>query len=155
MTTTTAENITTKQIKALREEALVAGDYRMVDICAIALTMREDHDEQTAEPLLGPDGDRWTRTEARAECARAIAAAEAQGYRARGHAELREWARTVNPGEYLVTYEECGLDADADPGSRCGYDDPTHDQISKWLAERNLRLDTDDVGLVVHKRETE
>jgi len=75
---TTIKTITNKQIKQLREEALAASDYRQVDICDVALANREDHNEQTAELLVGPDDEPMTRTEARAECARVIADAEAQ-----------------------------------------------------------------------------
>lgn len=71
-------DITDQQIKQLREEAMAAGDYRQVDVCYVALASREDHDDQTAETLLGPDGEPMTRTEARAECARVIADAKAR-----------------------------------------------------------------------------
>jgi hypothetical protein len=68
---TTKENIMDKQIKTLREEAMAVGDYRMADICDIALA-RRDHDEQTAETLIGPDGAPMTRSEAREICAEVI-----------------------------------------------------------------------------------
>lgn len=72
-------------------------------------------------------------------------------YTIKTYAQLRKWARTVTPGEYLVTYEDTGLSEEEiiNDGSRCGYDDPTHDQINKWLGERGLCLDTDDTGLIV------
>jgi hypothetical protein len=62
--------ITNKQIKSLRQEALAVGDYLGVDICNRALTP----DDQTTTD----DGDlmplhEWTQAGARAECARMIA----------------------------------------------------------------------------------
>jgi len=64
--------MTDKQIKALREEAMAASDYRMVTICDVALASREDANDD-GTPLVDFDGDPMTRTEARAECARVIA----------------------------------------------------------------------------------
>lgn len=56
---TTATEITVSQIKALRTEAGMAGDSKMVAICDAALD-------------LGEDSSEW------AECARVIADAAAQ-----------------------------------------------------------------------------
>lgn len=54
--TTTADNVTNSQIRALRAEAAAAGDVEQVQICDRALKQDQD---------------------ARAECARVIAEAEA------------------------------------------------------------------------------
>ena len=70
-------NITDKQIESLRTEALIAGDYRMVDVCDVALASREDANDD-GTPLVDSDGNPTTRTAARAECARVIADAGAQ-----------------------------------------------------------------------------
>lgn len=78
MTTTleiTADTITTEQIKALREEALAAGDRAQVDLCDVALAAHETADAEGGE-LRGPDGEIWTRTEAREACADAINAGQ-------------------------------------------------------------------------------
>ena len=152
MTMTPTENVTDERISTLREHAAKAGDLLMCAICDVALGHRQtdgvlDDWERGKLALFA------TRDSARAECARVIADLEAQGYEPRTYAELREWARTVSPGAYLVTYDESGGDDDDDPdNSRCGYDDATHDQIAKWLGERGLRLDTDDMGLIVRRR---
>ena len=65
---TTAQNITTEQIQALRDEA--NGDLAMVAICDIAM----GYDDSDAATEHGAD---WTEATATAECARVIAAAEA------------------------------------------------------------------------------
>lgn len=70
--------VTKKQIRALHEEALAAGDYRQVGICDLALAAHETADE-FGNSLVGPDGKIWTRTEAREECARVITDATAEG----------------------------------------------------------------------------
>lgn len=75
--TQTNTGITNKQILALRTEALIAGDYRQVDICDVALAAHETATEQ-GEDLTGPDGEPMTRSEARDLCADVIASAEAQ-----------------------------------------------------------------------------
>lgn len=69
---TTKETITTEQIKALRAEAVAHRDYHQVDICDRAL----------ATDTLDQDGNQialadWSQDEAREECARVIAEAEA------------------------------------------------------------------------------
>ena len=73
----TADTITAKQIRALHDEAVAAGDYLMSDICQIALAAHETADEQGGD-LIGPDGRVWTRTEARESCADAINEAAAR-----------------------------------------------------------------------------
>lgn len=57
------------------------------------------------------------------------------------------WAATCELGDYLATYDEDGLDAVSDPGSRCGRDDRTLDEIRSTLRERDLDLVADDCGL--------
>jgi hypothetical protein len=81
---TTADNITNQQIKALREEAMAAGDYRQVAICDVALNPLETADPLTGEPLVDSDGNPITRGLARAKCAAVIA--YAQGEARRGEA---------------------------------------------------------------------
>ncbi len=67
--------INDNDIRALRREARAASDYMMSDICDIALASREDAcDDGT--PLIGPDGQPTTRTEARRECARVLRASK-------------------------------------------------------------------------------
>lgn len=58
------------------------------------------------------------------------------------------WAQTADAGTYLITYEDSGLTNDEDPGSRCGFSDPELDEIRDVLWARDLRLDTDDLGLI-------
>lgn len=65
------------------------------------------------------------------------------------NAELTTWARTAESGDYLAEYEDDGLTAEEDTGSRCGYDDQQLDAVARVLRERNLRLVADDCGLVV------
>jgi hypothetical protein len=79
---TTIETITDEQIAALEQESGQAGDLAMAAICQIAL--RGEADERTATALSRSEKDRIdarfpTPAEARAECARVIAAAEAMG----------------------------------------------------------------------------
>jgi len=45
----TAETITTAQIRALRTEAMEAGDYAQVDICDRALNLRANGAEAAGE----------------------------------------------------------------------------------------------------------
>ncbi len=70
----TAETITNKQIRALREEALTVPqtpDHAMADICAIALGDVVSDDSCYANVVM-------TREHARAKCARVINNARAQ-----------------------------------------------------------------------------
>jgi hypothetical protein len=69
----TTPDVTDEQIRALRQEALAAGDYRQVDICQRALAT--DTVDQDGNAIAFAD---WSREEARAECARVIAEAAAQ-----------------------------------------------------------------------------
>ena len=69
------DTVTDEQIKALREEALAAGDRAQVDLCDVALAAHETADAEGGE-LRGPDGEIWTRTEAREACADAINAGQ-------------------------------------------------------------------------------
>lgn len=70
--TITADTITDKQIRQLREEALAAGDYKQVDLCNRAL----------ADDTIDQDGNLIAFAEmsaeaAREKCADAIDAAQA------------------------------------------------------------------------------
>lgn len=62
-------NITDKQIRALRDEALAAGDYQQVDLCQRALTL--DSDVTDADENLIPMAE-VSQLEARAECERVV-----------------------------------------------------------------------------------
>lgn len=73
--TTTAETITDDQIRKLRAEALAASDHTQVDLCNRALVDDDHTTNQDGHPIPFAD---WSQEEARWECARAIAAAEAQ-----------------------------------------------------------------------------
>jgi hypothetical protein len=61
------------------------------------------------------------------------------------------WAREAESGDYLDEYEDDGLDAESDSGSRCGYDDETLDAVERVLRERGLALRADDCGLIVEE----
>lgn len=74
----TAETISIRQLKDLREEALGHGDYEQVSWCDVALAPHELHDTQTAEFHTDPQGDVVTRTKAREICADVINRARAQ-----------------------------------------------------------------------------
>lgn len=58
------------------------------------------------------------------------------------------WARTADAGDYLIHYEDTGLSAEEDPGSRCGFGDDELDAIRASLRGRGLTLEADDRGLV-------
>jgi hypothetical protein len=62
--------------------------------------------------------------------------------------EAREWALECEAGDYLVEYEDDGLDEASDPGSRCGFGDDELDAIGRILSDRGMKLEADDVGLV-------
>lgn len=68
--------MTEAQIRALRDEALKAGDYSQVDICNRALAPDGSAVDQDGNPLALAD---WTQEEAREECARVIAAGAPDG----------------------------------------------------------------------------
>jgi len=73
--TTTADNITDSQIRNLRKEAHEHGDLLMATICVRAL--RDDLED--AEPgTEAAEARELTVEQARAECARVCADAEAQ-----------------------------------------------------------------------------
>lgn len=71
----TADKITDREIRALREEAIAAGDYRQADICQRALTSDDATEDQDGNAI---EFAGWTREYARAECADVINAALAQ-----------------------------------------------------------------------------
>ena len=81
---TTTDTITTKQIRALMAEAGEAGDLAMVAICCVALAQGLDDiadvgEQRAALEQMGIIPEHvGARDRARAECARVIAAAEAQ-----------------------------------------------------------------------------
>jgi hypothetical protein len=73
--------------------------------------------------------------------------ADAEPYEA-SISDALTWAASAEDGEYLVEYEDTGMTAEQDPGSRCGYDDAELDQIRRALADRDLTLIADDRGLM-------
>jgi hypothetical protein len=66
--------------------------------------------------------------------------------------EAIAWAREAEEGDCLCEWEDDGLDADSDPGSRGGYGDETLDEVERVLRERDLTLSATDVGLEVCAR---
>lgn len=66
--------------------------------------------------------------------------------------EALEWATYAEPGQYLCEYADDGLTAEEDTGSRCGFDDRELDELQSILRERDLCLETDDVGLCCCER---
>lgn len=58
------------------------------------------------------------------------------------------WAKFATIGDYLYEWEDDGLDATSDPGSRGGRDDRELDEIKGVLRGRGLSLEADDRGLV-------
>lgn len=73
----TADTITAAQIKELREEAMTASDYLMVDLCDVALASRERSNDDGSH-LEDSDGNPTTRSEARARLAEILNARECQ-----------------------------------------------------------------------------
>ena len=73
----TADTITATEIRALRHEAEEHSDHDQVLVCDLALA---PHRAANADgsPLIGPDGQVWTRTQARAACADVINETRAQ-----------------------------------------------------------------------------
>lgn len=69
-----ANTITARDILALRNEALDAGDYLQGEICAVALAPFE-HNNHDGSQLHDPDGTPTTRSAARQSCADIINAA--------------------------------------------------------------------------------
>jgi hypothetical protein len=67
----TGATITPKQIKALRDEAIAAGDYRQADWCDVALASHERTDSE-GNTLFAPSGVQTTRSKAREVCADVI-----------------------------------------------------------------------------------
>lgn len=72
-------DITSAQIRALRTEAIAAGDYLQVDLCDLALAAHETAAADGSQ-LLDPGGHPISRSEARAICAEAIDAIRARAY---------------------------------------------------------------------------
>ncbi len=155
---TTASNLKDSQIETLRREAREHGDDAQDVICTIALEGAlggaagfEERFGGGGLRLSSRDMDRvvsMTQDSARTECARVIAAAEAEAYQTMTHSERRTWIRDAKPGDYFARYADVPEDVPAD-GSRCGYGDDVLDDVARQLRLRDLRLVADDVGLVV------
>ena len=79
---TTTENVTEKQIRALRRESAEAGDFLQVAICDVAIDGPINLSDYTTLDDVPAAKLAWlrsmTRREAEAECVRVIADAEAQ-----------------------------------------------------------------------------
>lgn len=80
---TTIDNITTDQIRSLSNEAGKAGDTTMRVIADVALGHDPNYaadglTEEEKEDVDAVLGYGWSKEDARAECARVIAEAEAQ-----------------------------------------------------------------------------
>ena len=69
------------------------------------------------------------------------------------YVDIRKFFQTAAVGEYLITYEDSGLTAEEDPGSRCGLGDDYLAEIEAELNKRGLTLEADDVGLVARNKE--
>lgn len=126
---------------------------------------RDAGDTETRDALLAVDRDdfaaawdalveesdesqrRYETSEAILEEENAVSAAAI-----RSLADARVWALEAEAGDYLVEYEEDGLDEVSDPGSRCGFGDDELAEIDAILARRDLRLVADDCGLVAEAR---
>lgn len=70
-----ADTITTKEIRALREEAKAHRDYVMADWCDVALAAHETADSEGCDLLDPVTGEATCRSQAREICADAINAA--------------------------------------------------------------------------------
>lgn len=57
----------------------------------------------------------------------------------------------LNVGDYLAYFTD--TPDNSDPGSRCGYCDQELDEIRRGLLQRGLRLQSDDIGLIVVREE--
>lgn len=68
---------------------------------------------------------------------------------ARDMTASREWARQADAGEYLIKYATCGVDESDDTGSLCGYGEEEIAQLGNILDARGLRIEANDVGLIV------
>jgi hypothetical protein len=64
-----------------------------------------------------------------------------------------EWAEECEAGDYLAEYESCGVAAEDDPGSRCGYSDPELSAVESTLRARGYSLVADDCGLCAALKE--
>ena len=73
----TADTITATEIPALRRGPAQHPEHDWVLVCDLALA---PHRAANADgsPLIGPDGQEWTRTQARAACADVINETRAQ-----------------------------------------------------------------------------
>jgi len=126
---TVRTNITAAQVAAA--QGGTDGDQRLVTVECPA---HYDVEQITAADIVGDPAIR-------------VVSPDADGYEADMPA-AREWAASASAGDYLVEYEDTGMTAEQDPGSRCGYDDQQLDEIRRILAGRDLTLEADDRGLV-------
>ena len=75
--TLTADTITATEIRTLRREAKEHSDHDQVLVCDLALAPHEVRNAD-GSPLIGPNGQNWTRSQARAACADVINQTRAQ-----------------------------------------------------------------------------
>lgn len=66
--------------------------------------------------------------------------------------DARTWALQAEAGDYLIEYDDDGLTAETDPGSRCGFGDDELAEIERILRDRDLTLRADDTGLCAEAR---
>lgn len=152
----TADTITVKQIKALRNEALAADDLRQVDWCDIALAAHERSDSE-GHALISPTGVPTTRSKAREVCADVINYA-----RGRDDAEADEDVSTDADGATVAQIKtirsrayNATARAMASHGVKLtwGQVDLLGDEAMDWLKRRlNLKTKTTDRGVIATPR---
>lgn len=85
--------VTDQQLRALRTEAVRAGDYRQVDICDVALGVRPQHTATDRGSIKDSRGKSMTRAKARSVCAEVISYAQAEARHARHHTTMKRPAQ--------------------------------------------------------------
>lgn len=141
----TAETITTKQIKALRNEALAADDSRQVDWCDLALAAHERTDSEGGD-LIAPTGVQTTRTRARQVCADAINYAAGEDDSGDKDGATAEQMEAIRKRAYNSTAR-----AMASHGVKLTWAqaDTLGDDAMDWLRDRlSLKIKTTDRGVV-------
>lgn len=62
--------------------------------------------------------------------------------------DVRQFVMTCGPGEYLAKYS----DSESDSDSSCGFPDDALSEINAKLRMRDLRILTDDIGILIVRR---